>query len=56
MNVQVITLSLRDRKKHSIRFDAMDKDSNVTALYIKNSAFSDGKVPNQIVLTIEEAK
>lgn len=54
MEKQTIVLAIKDRKKHSIRFDAVEKDSAITAIYIMNSAFSDGKVPNKIKITIEE--
>ena len=40
-------------KKHSVRFDAGNKDK-VTAFYVNNEAFADGKpAPKAIKITVE---
>jgi hypothetical protein len=56
MNTTTVTMKLNEEKKHSVRYDAADKDADVRSIYIMKSAFAVGEqYPKTIKLTLEEA-
>jgi hypothetical protein len=55
MNKQEILMILNSVKKHSVRYDSIDKDDVVRSIYIMKTAFAVGeKFPDKIKITIEE--
>jgi hypothetical protein len=54
VNAKTITLSFKDEKKHSVRYDSPEKDAMISSIYIHKSALT-RPWPKQVRVTVEEA-
>ncbi len=48
-----IPMKINSEKKHSIRYDAVDKDAAVTSIYLMRKDIPEGKIPLEITAKIE---
>ena len=53
LKVEVILKKKEYEPKHSVRYDAVEKDAPVQSIYLMRTALKDGNKPNTIKITIE---
>jgi hypothetical protein len=47
-----VPMKINSEKKHSVRYDAIDKEAGITSVYVMKSSLP-AKIPQNIVVTIE---
>ncbi len=47
-----IPMKINSEKKHSVRYDAVDKDAGVTSIYVMRTSLP-SKIPQTITVTVE---
>lgn len=48
-----IPMKINSEKKHSIRYDAIDKDAAVQSIYVMRSSFTNAPTPQIITVKVE---
>jgi hypothetical protein len=48
-----VYLRLNDVKKHSVRYDKINENNVLTAMYVLKTAFGSGVFPSEIRVTVE---
>lgn len=52
MSTLTIPMKINEQKKHSVRYDAIDKDAGVKSVYVMKSALM-ANIPQVIVVKVE---
>ncbi len=52
MTTLTIPMKINSEKKHSVRYDAVDKDAGVTSVYVMRNCIP-AKIPQSIVVKVE---
>lgn len=52
MTTLTIPMKINSEKKHSVRYDAIDKDAAVQSLYLMKSSFTNAAIPQTITITV----
>ncbi len=47
-----VPMKINSEKKHSVRYDAVDKDAGVTSVYVMRSSLP-AKIPQMVKLIVE---
>lgn len=51
-----LRMTLEKKTKHTVRYESKDAGAPVRTLYISKEAFSDGKFPETVTLTVSSEK
>lgn len=48
-----IPMKFNSEKKHSVRYDAIDKDAAIQNIYLMRSSFTNASIPQTITVKVE---